>query len=1850
MMMSGDTDTDYRSSIHYSLDELAIRSNLSKSQLMIWMGQQLEPHSPLYNMVLAFHFKKPMNKQVFSQAFIKLVAESDALRTVIEVIDGVPMQRVVAEMQPDEAEYIDLSRFSNSEEALQRWLAQRNAQRFDLSKRSFDSALLDLGEDHCLWYFNQHHITTDAWSISLIYKRMAMIYQAIQNGESAMLETLPAWQDYLAFEKSQQGQDSYQQALNYWRDQAKRQIDPICFYARKVTGKRSLTRRVACELGEQRSEQLKSLALSQDMRGLNINVTLFKLFLLVLGSWLYRISDNRKLTIGSPVHNRSTLAFRETIGLFIEMFPLYLQANPGQTFKEFFKHVNGEFQNWIRYAKPGASDFAGTRQFNVVLNYIHATFQPFSGMPVESEWLHTGYGDPQHDLRLQVHDFGDQQSFTLYFDFNVDTFSGDLQNNAIRHFLAMLDALLADPNAVIDQVPLTTAQERQQYLFDYNRTEIRRQSSSVLQLIKRQCRETPNAVAVMQGEEQLSYTELEQLSDGLAAEIQRRGYAQGDIIGIHLPRSIDLLIAVLAVLKSGAAYTPLESRMPVERLRYIVKDTAIKLLITDSALAATITDKLERLYIDEAIEPQAFNAVVPKASDLAYVIYTSGSTGFPKGVMVDHQGLHEYIHWARDTYTEGQALNFALHSNIGFDLTVTSLFTPLTCGGAIVVYPEQDSDVDLSVLNVFEDACCDVVKLTPAHLRLVLSMDLSHTRVSKLILGGEDLKSELCQRAVTAFPHPLEIVNEYGPTEAVVGCMIYRFDPERDKTGSVPIGFPAANSGIYILDDGLNPVPAGVSGEMYVYREGLAQGYWGRKDLTEQRFVSNPFIKGKRMYRTGDLARFRMDGVMEFLGRSDQQIKINGVRIELAEIEQAILSHPEVEQCVLQIIQPQPLTANPPTIRHCNRCGIPANFPDIVFDEQGVCHICREFEQYSRKAQVYFKTMDDLAAIFKQVKAEAQGEYDCLVLLSGGKDSTYALAQVVAMGMKALAFTLDNGFIADKAKVNIQRVCEELGVDHVFGRTPAMNQVFVDSLERHSNVCQGCFKVIYTLSMQLALERNIACIVTGLSRGQFFETRLTPELFKDGRFNADAIDQMVADARKAYHRVDDAVAQLMDVSAFDDDAIFEKIQFVDFYRYCDVDLAAMLDYLNSKLPWIRPEDTGRSTNCLINDVGIHVHKQKQGFHNYALPYSWDVRLGVKQRDEAMEELDDDIEVGKVYQILNEIQYRDQDFFADPGGKRLAAYYTSQSELTSRSLKDWLSQRLPWAMTPSFLTRMEGIPLTDNGKPDLSALPDPLEKHRDVEEAYCEPSNAIETRLSEIWRSTLNIERVGIHDNYFDLGGDSIIAIQIVVKANDLGIQLKPNHLFQHQTVAELAANVEIKPSYKAPLLEFKSGIYPLTPIQKWFFSQQLASPNQFNQSVLLNINSNVSEGQLADALNAVIAKHRVLTLKFERQGEDWRQHLPEHYPAVEISTIHINNDDQQCGYEHQIQQSLDIEQGKLVAAVLWVDENQRSRLLLVIHHLVIDAVSWQSLLADLDTACKQLLSGRAIQLPATGSHWGDWVEAVSTQQANIKRRDNVNDDWRQPSLFHSMALPEQQVREASRRLYTERFSAYLTQQLIDKGLRHWNMPMHEILLSALAITLAEFSRNNRLTIHIESHGREHDALDLTRSIGWFTALYPLTLTIDSPPVSAQALKALKSQMDAVPGLGGEYGLLNYADNHYPQQYGSVLFNYLGRTDKLLAEDNMFQFARPLQLYRGADNRFCFSLEVNARLSQEGLLIDFGYSDQMFSREQISQLSGRLKSFMQQIIDLQVQTDARQKLAAKLGKQQLGQLSRILKKD
>ncbi|BFP39390.1 hypothetical protein FGF1_02350 [Flavobacteriaceae bacterium GF1] len=1366
------------------------KRELTQSQLLLWAGQKLSPDKPLHNTVHTFEIAGMVDHSIFSRAFQETINCTDAMRIVFLEEDNTPFQysRPKVDFIP---ELIDLTSESD-EKVIEEIIQRRGRIPLDIGTRIFDAALFKIDEDRYLWFLNMHHLVTDAISATIVYKRLVGIYGKMEKNEWDRPAESPSFFEYVDYEQRTRLDKHDERSGTYWEEKIKTVTGTPDFYGVKRKDSITDATRVSIPLGHERTQKLKRLAQKPEVRAWTANLTMFNLLATVFFTYLHRISGQKRIAVGAPTHNRLNKRSHDTVGAFIEIFPLIIAFSEEDTFDSILQRIRIETNEYLRYAQPGGVTPAISGSFNCILNFINASFSDFNGLPIKSQWIPTGHIDITHQIRCHVVDFDNKGDMELLFDLNHGTFGPDLIGKVPQHFLNLLDAFLEDMGQSIHAPGMATATELEQIM---HKDSGNVGSATVLDLFKEQVGANPGAPAIRFKEDTINYGQLDQKSDRLAHYLLECGAKKNDRIGLYMERSPKYLIGVLAILKIGGTFIPIPSNQPKQRINYILKDAAVTVLLTSTTLKSDISGSAATLVVfdtidwDSTAQTNDLPNVVGDATGIAYILYTSGSTGNPKGVLIPHSALSNYIHWAKKAYANSEKYIFPLFTSIGFDLTITSTFLPLVTGGEVVVYKESAHGPDISLMDVFEQNRVTSIKLTPSHLNLIREKDVSNSKIKTMIVGGEDFKTQLAKTVQNNFGDHLRIYNEYGPTEATVGCIVGLFDVEKHDQTSVPIGRTIDGMEAYILDSHKNMVPHGVVGELYLGGMGLASGYANLSELTSERFVDHPFDGTKKLYYTGDLARINQDGEYEYLGRSDEQVKLRGFRIELTDIEANMEKHPAVESAAVVLME-RKKTIPEEEILNCVECGLPSNYPNADFDENGVCHVCNAFEEYRDRALRYFKTEEDLKKILLDPNLDKDREYDCLSLLSGGKDSTYILAQLKRMGLKVLAFTLDNGYISDQAKDNIDNIVSKMGIDHVYGTTEHMNKIFVDSLHRHQNVCNGCFKTIYTLSTKIALEKKIPFVVTGLSRGQFYETRLTEELFWKEDTDVARIDETILEARKLYHQEEDAAKALLDTDMFKDDETFQKVRFIDFYRYTDVSLEEMIKVLENDIGWRRPTDTGRSTNCLINQLGIYVHKKQKGYSNYSYPYSWDVRMGHKTRQETLDEINEYIHEDEVLRMMKEIGYEEPGE-TELGQEHLVAYYTGASPMPSIEMAEYLKKGLPDYMVPRYIKHVEQFPLTTNGKVDKNSLKQLNTDQLNLETPYVAPKGEIEELIAVIWKEVLQLNKVGTEDNFIALGGHSLAAIRVTARINEeFQLNVPLNKIFELPTIASYAKYIE----------------------------------------------------------------------------------------------------------------------------------------------------------------------------------------------------------------------------------------------------------------------------------------------------------------------------------------------------------------------------------------------------------------------------------------------------------------------------
>jgi len=477
----------------------------------------------------------------------------------------------------------------------------------------------------------------------------------------------------------------------------------------------------------------------------------------------------------------------------------------------------------------------------------------------------------------------------------------------IVHLDQLLYAVFANLDLALAAINILTGEEKKQLVDEFNNTRTEYPKDvTIIELFEQQAAKTPDNIAVVYKDNQIAYKKLRQKSSKMSMMLREKGEMVGKIIGIIAEHSIELVTGILGILRTGAAYLPLDPKNPVERIKFILEDSNASLILIQEHLIDKHKAALERFTPDSIFSigntdfypGKMIDRDIPRCpKNVAYIIYTSGTTGKPKGVIIDHQGLVNYICWAAKQHiTDGHG-DFPLFTSISFDLTVTSIFTPLITGYAIIVYSDEYKETLIE--QVIAEQKVGVVKITPSHLKLVRHRRISNSSIKRLIVGGEYLDTQLARDITDNFDCTVDMINEYGPTEAVVGCMMYKFNSREDTGKTVPLGVPGDNVQIYLLDNGLKPVPVGVTGEIYISGDGIAWGYLNRVELTAERFIQDPFSPRQRMYKTGDLARWSRESTVEFIGRADYQLKIRGYRVEIGEIENCLSRYPLVKEAIV---------------------------------------------------------------------------------------------------------------------------------------------------------------------------------------------------------------------------------------------------------------------------------------------------------------------------------------------------------------------------------------------------------------------------------------------------------------------------------------------------------------------------------------------------------------------------------------------------------------------------------------------------------------------------------------------------------------------------------------------------------------------------------------------------------------------------------------------------------------------------------------------------------------------------------------------------------------------------------------
>ncbi|HEX5886547.1 MAG TPA: amino acid adenylation domain-containing protein, partial [Pyrinomonadaceae bacterium] len=901
------------------VQEISRRANtdgtpLSFAQQRLWFLDQLIPNSSLYNCPVSAHLQGRLDLNALERSLNEIIRRHDALRTTFGAVAEQPVQTITptSHLRLPITNLRNLPQAARESEA-RRLAAEEAGRPFDLSKDSMLRArLLCLSDEDHVLLLTMHHISSDGWSMDVLVKEMVALYQAYSRGWPSPLQELPLqYADYAVWQRESMADEVLQTQLAYWKQRlsdAPPMLDlPLDHPRPSVQSHRGAMR--SLKLSPALLISLKELSRQQ-------GVTLFMTLLAAFQALLARYTRQDDISVATPVAGRNRAELEGLIGFFVNTLVLRTDLSGNPPFSELLKrvrevalgayaHQDLPFERLVEELQP-ERDMGSNPLFQVMMVFQNAPAETLELPGLNLSLLPNESVTTKFDLTLFLNETSDALHVSL--EYSTDLFEPETVGRMLAHFEKLLECVTVDAERRLFDLEFITAREREQLLFEWNETSVSYGQTSVVSLFEDQVKRTPDALAVEFGDQQLTYRELDQRANQLAHYLYKPGVGPDARVGISLERGFELVIAVLGVLKAGAAYVPLDPAYPAERLHLMLNDARCVVLLTTDDLLARLpqTDakvlKLDRDWQHISIESDAAPQVQIDPENLAYVIYTSGSTGVPKGIAMTHRVLSNMVSWQTRVFPQpARALQFA---SLNFDVSIQEMMTTWCSGGTLVlVTNEQRHDVNCMTdfLSREQVERIDLPFVYLQHLAEAYEQDrAAPASLRDIISAGEQLECttqirQLCERLQCG------LYNHYGPSETHAATDHELKGPPDEWPTLAPIGRPIPNTQIYILDHGLQPIPVGVAGELFIGGTNISRGYLHRPELTAERYVPHPFASGsgERLYRTGDLARYLPNATIEFLGRIDHQVKIRGFRIELGEIEAALRRHPRVLHAVV---------------------------------------------------------------------------------------------------------------------------------------------------------------------------------------------------------------------------------------------------------------------------------------------------------------------------------------------------------------------------------------------------------------------------------------------------------------------------------------------------------------------------------------------------------------------------------------------------------------------------------------------------------------------------------------------------------------------------------------------------------------------------------------------------------------------------------------------------------------------------------------------------------------------------------------------------------------------------------------
>jgi len=1575
---------------------------LSFAQQRLWFLDSLNPGSAFYNVPMAIRLRGELNVKAFERSLNALLRRHESLRTSFSVLDGQAVQVIAPSLELD-LPLTDLTHLNEDEaEAEVRRLANADAQLpFDLRRAPLmRAALLRLSSKHHILLLSLHHIVSDGWSNGVLYREIITLYHAYNAGAEPRLPELPIqYADFAMWQRNWLQGEVLEEHLSYWREQlagAAPTINLPTDHPRPaVEGFRGAKQYV-----QMPARLLRSLKALSQQEG----VTLFMTLLAAWAALLGRYSGEEDVIVGTPIANRTRTELEGMIGFFVNSLVLRTSLKGEPSFRELLKrvrevalgayaHQDLPFEKLVEALQPDRqSNYNPLYQVSFALQNAPQGAIEVGGL--EMSGVETDRETSRFDLEFHLWEHGQELYGALLY--STELFEAETISRLLNHYERMLTAVVAHPEQRVSEVKLLSGAEERQLVVEWNDTKRSYEQNSVVELFEAQVKRTPENTALIFGEQRVSYRELNERADRLAGSLRARGVGPEIVVGLLMERSVDLVVGLLGVLKAGGAYLPLDPAYPQERLQFIIDDAKPTVILT-----ADDTDQI-----------RAFDPCHPRLDSLAYIIYTSGSTGTPKGTLITHGGLMNYLRWAIETYPLNVGNGSPLHSSLSFDLTVTSIYPALLTGRAVEIVP------DVTALT----RQYSLIKLTPAHLQLLAETpNLSHA----LVIGGENLLAETVKWWREQSPQT-RLFNEYGPTETVVGCCVYEVQPETDWTGSIPIGRPIANTQLYILDAKQRLTPIGCVGELYIGGAGVGRGYLNRPDLTAERFVPDPFSRepGTRLYRTGDLARYRSDGVLEYLGRMDQQVKVRGYRIEPGEIEAVLTQHEAIQEAVVIAREDVPgdkqLVAyvvadadaalaveqqnqNESTSEHVesweqvfNETYRQRDISDPTFNITGWNN---SYDGEPIPAEEMREWVDDTVAQIRKLKPRRVLELGCgtgllLFRLAGecerycGSDFSYVALKYIQEQIVQHLPELSHVELRQRTADDLSDI-EDGAFDVVILNSVVQYFPSIDYLERVLTEAARVVRtggVIYvgdvrSLRLLQAFQDSVKQVRKTLPEEE--ELVIDPAYFLSLKQRLPLISHVqVTPKRGRAHN--ELTLYRYHVAIYKGQPPERlPVEWHDWRRE-QLNLDGLRKLLRREQPEVLGFKAVPNARLSADDNAVEPDEFWQlsdelpyvvdlGWANHGADGAYDVVFRRRDTKWANHDLD-------LFAVETPTM-RWSDYATHPLQRRLAAQLVPQ-------LRHFLQAKLPEYMVPSAFMLLSELPLSPNGKVDRRALPKPDHISRDANASFTGPRTPEEEIVAAIWSQVLDIEKIDVHDNFFDIGGHSLRATQVISRIRELfHVELPLMRIFSAPTVESLATSIAEAAREQQGLVmpdivpTSRDQHPPLSFAQQrlWFLDGLNPDSAFYNVPMAIRLHGELNVNALERSLNELLRRHESLRTSFSiLNGEAVQVIAPEiQIDLQQTDLAHLADDEAEAEAQRlataDALQPFDLRRAPLLRALLLRLAPEHHILLLSLHHIVTDGWSTGVLYRELTTLYRAFNAGEEPRLPELPIQYADFA-------------------------------------------------------------------------------------------------------------------------------------------------------------------------------------------------------------------------------------------------------------------------------------